>query len=253
LGDTFDIHGGGMDLLFPHHESEIAQSTACTGHNPARYWMHHNMITLNGQKMAKSLNNGIKVTELFSGNHELLEQAYSPMTLRFFILQAHYRGTLDFSNSALQASEKGLQRLWNAAEIATKLSPSASNEYEVAEIQSAIKTALDDDLSTPGVIAQLFEAARITNLAHDGKLQLNAEHIASLQSLFKEVLEGILGIIPESAGNNEALDGVMNMLLNMRTKAKADKNYALSDEIRNQLTALGFTINDGKEGSSWSL
>lgn len=253
LGDIFDIHGGGMDLLFPHHESEIAQSTACTGHNPARFWMHHNMITINGQKMAKSLNNGIKVTELFSGDHELLEQAYSPMTLRFFILQAHYRGTLDFSNSALQASEKGLQRLWNAAEIAKKLTASAENEYEVSEIKTAIISALNDDLSTPGVIAQLFEAARIANLVHDGKLKLNADNIALLQSLFQDILEGILGIVPETAGNNEALDGVMNMLLAMRAKAKADKNYALSDEIRNQLTALGFTINDGKDGSSWSL
>lgn len=253
LGDIFDIHGGGMDLLFPHHESEIAQSTACTGHNPARYWVHHNMITINGQKMAKSLNNGITVEQLFSGNHELLEQAYSPMTLRFFILQAHYRGTLDFSNEALQASEKGLQRLWNAADLAKKLPVSDVSEYNVADIENACLDSMNDDLSTPQVIAQLFEAARIVNLANDGKLKLDAASVAELDNIFETWLTGILGIQAESAGNSEALNGVMQMLLDMRAKAKADKNYSLSDEIRNQLTALGFTIKDGKDGSSWSI
>jgi len=252
LGDVFDIHGGGMDLLFPHHESEIAQSTACSGHNPARFWVHHNMITINGQKMAKSLGNGITVDELFSGRHALLQQAYSPMTLRFFILQAHYRGTLDFSNEALQASEKGLQRLWKAAETAAKLQAAAENTYNVSDIESACAAAMNDDLNTPQVIAQLFEAARVTNLCNDGKLALDASNVQALQHIFTSWMQGILGLIPESAGGDAALDGVMQMLLDMRAKAKAEKNYALSDEIRNRLTELGLTIRDGKEGSSWS-
>lgn len=253
LGDEFDIHGGGMDLLFPHHTGEIAQSTACTGHNPARLWMHHNMITINGQKMAKSLNNGIQVTELFSGNHPLLEQAYSPMTLRFFIMQAHYRGTLDFSNEALQAAEKGLQRLWNAADAASKIVPTAENEYDVENIESAIIAAFNDDLSVPQVIAQLFEASRITNLATDGKLKLNAENVQMLNKIFSMYLADILGIVKEETSNNAALNGVMQMLLDMRAKAKADKNFELSDQIREQLSALGFEIKDGKEGSTWSV
>ena len=252
LGDVFDIHGGGMDLLFPHHESEIAQSTACTGHNPARFWVHHNMITINGQKMAKSLGNGITVEELFSGKHPLLQQAYSPMTLRFFILQAHYRGTLDFSNEALQASEKGLQRLWKAAETASGLKAAAQNDYDVNGIVAACAAAMNDDLNTPQVIAQLFEAARVANLCNDGKLALDAANIEALQQLFKVWMEDILGIRTESAGDDQALDGVMQMLLDMRAKAKADKNYALSDEIRNRLSALGLVIRDGKDGSSWS-
>lgn len=253
LGDEFDIHGGGMDLLFPHHESEIAQSTACTGHNPARLWMHHNMITINGQKMAKSLNNGITVEQLFHGNHDLLERSYSPMTLRFFILQAHYRGTLDFSNEALQAAEKGLQRLWNAASLAKDLTPADKNEYAVQSIIDNIEKSMNDDLNTPQAIAQLFEAARVTNLANDGKLKLNAENIHLLNQLFGVWLCHILGIQEEQNSHHSALDGVMQMLLDMRAQAKADKNYALSDEIRNKLLALGFTIKDGKDGSSWSI
>lgn len=253
LGDVFDIHGGGMDLLFPHHESEIAQSTACTGHNPARFWVHHNMITINGQKMAKSLNNGIQVVELFSGNHPLLAQAYSAMTIRFFILQAHYRGTLDFSNEALQAAEKGLHRLWNAAETAKNLPVSETTEYSIADIDLACRKSMNDDLNTPQVIAQLFEAARVSNSVADGKMKLDKANITALNSLFNIWLFQILGIQPEKEANDSALDGVMQMLLEMRAQAKADKNYALSDEIRNKLTALGFVIKDGKEGSSWSL
>jgi cysteinyl-tRNA synthetase len=252
LGDEFDIHGGGMDLLFPHHESEIAQSTACTGKNPARYWVHHNMITINGQKMAKSLGNGITVAQLFSGDHPLLQKAYSPMTLRFFILQAHYRGTLDFSNEALQAAEKGLQRLWNAAALVGKLNPSNQNQYSVAAIQDACTASMSEDMNTPQVIAQLFEAARITNLVNDGKLQLDADNLKNLQGLFQTWMENILGLIPETSGDDNALDSVMQMLLEMRAQAKNEKNYALSDAIRDRLTSLGFAIKDGKDGSSWS-
>jgi cysteinyl-tRNA synthetase len=253
LGDVFDIHGGGMDLLFPHHESEIAQSSACTGHNPARYWVHHNMITINGQKMAKSLNNGIRVDELFAGKHALLAQAYSPMTLRFFILQAHYRGTLDFSNEALQASEKGLQRLINASEQVLKLPISDSSEYGVTDIFNACLQSMNDDINTPQVIAHLFEAARVCNSCADGKIKLDRSNVDALNNLFQTWLHGILGVQAEEKQQGTALDGVMQMLLTMRAEAKAAKNYGLSDEIRNKLTALGFTIKDGKDGSSWNL
>jgi cysteinyl-tRNA synthetase len=253
LGDVFDIHGGGMDLLFPHHESEIAQSSACTGHNPAKYWVHHNMITINGQKMAKSLNNGIRVDELFSGRHPLLDRAYSPMTLRFFILQAHYRGTLDFSNDALQAAEKGLQRLMNAAAQAPKLPVSDSAEYAVSDIQEACMRSMNDDINTPQVIAQLFEAVRVCNLAADGKLKLDKAGVEGLNTIFQTWLFSILGIQAEEKANDAALDGVLQMLLTMRAEAKANKNYALSDEIRDKLTSLGFSIKDGKDGSTWSL
>jgi cysteinyl-tRNA synthetase len=252
LGDTFDIHGGGMDLLFPHHESEIAQSTACTGQNPARYWMHHNMVTINGQKMAKSLGNGITVEQLFNGNHPLLAQAYSPMTLRFFMLQAHYRGTLDFSNEALQAAEKGLNRLWNAVGLSAGLKASNHNEYEVSQIVDACYAAMNDDLNTPQVVAQLFEAARVTNLVNDGKLALDAHNISALQDLFHTWLVAVLGVQEEQHGDSGALDAVMQVLLDLRTKAKSEKNFALSDAIRDQLSAAGFSIKDGKEGSTWS-
>jgi len=251
LGDIFDIHGGGMDLLFPHHESEIAQSTACTGHNPAKYWMHHNMITINGQKMAKSLNNGIQVMELFDGNNPLLDKSYSPMTLRFFIMQAHYRGTLDFSKDALLAAEKGLQRLWNAGYLLKSLATSNENEYEVIDIKNNILTSLNDDLNTPQAIAQLFEAARVINLVNDGKLKINAINLQLLNELFDDYLINILGIKEEIVADDPSLDGLMQLLFEMRAQAKAYKNFALSDQIRDKITALGFIIKDGKDGSSW--
>jgi len=251
LGDIFDIHGGGMDLLFPHHESEIAQSTAFTGHNPAKYWMHHNMITINGQKMAKSLNNGIQVMELFDGNNPLLDKSYSPMTLRFFIMQAHYRGTLDFSNDALLAAEKGLQRLWNAGYLLKSLATSNENEYEVIDIKNNILTSLNDDLNTPQAIAELFEAARVINLVNDGKLKINAINLQLLNELFDDYLINILGIKEEIVADDPSLDGLMQLLFEMRAQAKADKNFALSDQIRDKITALGFIIKDGKDGSSW--
>ncbi|MBS3915156.1 MAG: cysteine--tRNA ligase [Bacteroidetes bacterium] len=252
LGEVFDIHGGGMDLLFPHHTGEIAQSTACSGNNPAKYWVHHNMITINGQKMAKSLNNGIKVLELFSGEHPLLEQAYSPMTLRFFILQAHYRGTLDFSNEALKASEKGLQRLFNAAKLVHQLAVSDKNDFDIAEIENEIYNSLNDDLNTPQAIAQLFEAARIVNIIHDKKGTINAENLAKLQQIFQVVFSEILGILEESSESHDAWNGVMKLVLDIRQQAKTDKNFALSDSIRKNLEALGFEIKDGKEGSIWN-
>ena len=253
LGDTFDIHGGGMDLLFPHHESEIAQSTACTSHNPAKYWMHHNMITINGQKMAKSLNNGISVQAFFSGDHPLLEKAYSPMTLKFFILMAHYRGTLDFSNTALQAAEKGLSRLMAASETLKKLSTSSIENGSVKVLIDEAYQALNDDLNTPILISKLFELATIINSANGGTASISNDELNLLNTHFDTFIFDILGLKAELSANNEKLDGVMQMLLTMRNEAKLNKNYALSDEIRNKLSDLGFEIKDGKEGSSYTI
>ncbi len=253
LGDCFDIHGGGMDLLFPHHESEIAQSTACTSHNPAKYWMHHNMITINGQKMAKSLNNGISVQAFFSGDHPLLEKAYSPMTLKFFILMAHYRGTLDFSNTALQAAEKGLSRLMAASETLKTINPSAIENGSVKLLVDEAYQALNDDLNTPILISKLFELATIINSANGGTTAISEEELTLLNTHFDSLIFDILGLKTEASAINEKLDGVMQMLLTMRNEAKQNKNFALSDEIRNKLSDLGFEIKDGKEGSFYSI
>jgi cysteinyl-tRNA synthetase len=253
LGDTFDIHGGGMDLLFPHHESEIAQSMACTGHQPARYWMHHNMITVNGQKMAKSLNNGISIEEFFSGNHHLLEKAYTPMTLKFFILQAHYRGTLDFSNTALQASEKGLNRLLTADETLKTIKPSSSSDIQVNDIAQKLENALNEDLNTPILIAELFDVVTKINQMASGQLQINAEDLKVLQVLYTTYVFDILGLKKESEATSEKIEGVMQLLIDLRNEAKADKNYALSDTIRKKLSEIGIELKDGKEGTSFSI
>ena len=253
LGDTFDIHGGGMDLLFPHHESEIAQSMACTGHQPARYWMHHNMITVNGQKMAKSLNNGISIEEFFSGNHHLLEKAYTPMTLKFFILQAHYRGTLDFSNTALQASEKGLNRLLTADETLKTIKPSNTSDIQVTDIALKLENALNEDLNTPILIAELFDVVTKINQMASGQLQINAEDLKALQVLYTTYVFDILGLKKESEASSEKIEGVMQLLIDLRNEAKADKNYALSDTIRKKLSEIGIELKDGKEGTSFSI
>jgi len=257
LGEQFDIHGGGMDLLFPHHESEIAQSEIANHQAPCRYWMHNNMITINGKKMGKSLGNSIMLEEFFTGNHALLERAYSPMTVRFFILQAHYRSTLDFSNEALQAAEKGLKRLLDAAKLLDKIQPIENNNSEqmVAEIVKKCYEALDDDLNTPIAIAHLFDAVRIINAANDKKENLSKAAIEQLQKLFHDVIGEVLGLRDEqqNSGNNELLDGVIRMILDVRNVAKTNKDFATSDKIRNELTALGITIKDTKDGSTWSL
>jgi len=252
LGETFDIHGGGMDLLFPHHESEIAQSVACSGHQPARYWMHHNMITVNGQKMAKSLNNGISIDEFFSGKNALLEKAYSPMTLKFFILQAHYRGTLDFSNAALQASEKGLNRLLNAAETLKNIKPGTSDGSDVKALCAQCYDALNEDLNTPVLIANLFEIVTLINNLAAGNASVSAEELEMLKTHYNTFVFDILGLQIEKQGNTDQIDGLMQMLIGMRNEAKAAKNYALSDEIRNKLISLGFELKDGKEGTTYS-
>lgn len=257
LGETFDIHGGGMDLLFPHHECELAQNTAARGKSGVRYWMHNNMITINGQKMGKSLGNFITLEELFTGKHKILVQAYSPMTIRFFILQAHYRSTLDFSNEALQAAEKGLKRLVQAGNDASKLK-SAQNGTAIeglAELKESVYTALCDDLNTPIAIANLFEAVRIVNTIKEKQTVIREEDKSILRELFEEISVGILGLADEQAasGTGETLRGVVEMILDVRREAKASKDFATSDKIRERLTALGIQIKDTKEGTEWNL
>ena len=252
LGETFDIHGGGMDLLFPHHESEIAQSKGSCGHAPVRYWMHNNMITINGQKMGKSLGNFITLQELFSGEHKLLQQAYSPMTIRFFILTAHYRSTLDFSNEGLQAAEKGMNRLMSAIELLPALKASASSTSDVKAIRQKAFDALNDDMNTAIAISQLFEGARIINSVNGGTETLTSEDIAHLGETMKLFVFDLLGMKSEVKGNNDDLREVMELLLTLRADAKAKKDFATSDKIRDELTRLNFIIKDGKEGTTWS-
>ncbi|MDR1527912.1 MAG: cysteine--tRNA ligase [Dysgonamonadaceae bacterium] len=257
LSETFDIHGGGMDLIFPHHECEIAQSVASTGHEAVRYWMHNNMITVNGQKMGKSLGNFINLEEFFTGNHRLLTQAYSPMTIRFFILQAHYRSTVDFSNEALQASGKGLARLLEAYDTIGRIVPQAADPaVSIAELQQKCFEAMNDDLNTPIVIACLFEAARIVHSALAGNISLSAEQLSDLKSLFDLFLFDLSGIKNEAKANNTSYDSfakAIDMLLQIRQQAKQNKDWATSDKIRNELTALGFDIKDTKDGFEWKL
>jgi len=253
LGEHFDIHGGGMDLLFPHHECEIAQSTAAHNHAPAKYWIHHNMITINGQKMAKSLGNGIMVEQLFKGEHPLLTQAFGPMTLRFFVLQAHYRGTLDFSNEALLAAQKGWQRMQSAFKLVSNL-PTVNEgaTLEVDDITASIVSSLNDDLNTPQAIAALFELSRRINLINDGKEQITAGTREKMEQLIQDYCVGVLGLVAEDAGAADGLSDAMDIILALRGQAKADKNWALSDQIRDALKAKGFEIKDGKEGTTWN-
>ena len=256
LGEQFDIHGGGMDLTFPHHECEIAQSTASLGHESVRYWMHNNMITIDGQKMARSLGNFITLRELFTGSHQLLKQAYSPMTIRFFILQAHYRSTIDFSNDALQASEKGLERLMNAVKSLEEIVPSAQSTVDFSSIKENCFEALSDDLNSPIAIAHLFDGVRIINSVKAGIEQLSAADLADLKAFFNAVVFDILGLETENksgSGENELLANVVEMLIQLRKEAKANKDWATSDRIRNELNTIGIEIKDTKDGVEWKL
>ena len=257
LGEHFDIHGGGMDLIFPHHECEIAQAVASQGEDMVHYWMHNNMITINGQKMGKSLGNFITLEEFFTGDNKVLSQAYSPMTIRFFILQAHYRSTVDFSNEALQAAEKGLERLMDAYNHLMKLKASDVSTVDVKDLRRKCYDAMNDDLNSPIVIAHLFDAARAINSVKDGKATISAEDLKELQDVFHTFVFDILGIKDEAASggsnNNEAFGKAMDLLLTIRQQAKANKDWATSDEIRNTLTALGFEIKDTKDGFEWRL
>ncbi len=252
LGDNFDIHAGGMDLLFPHHESEIAQSHSC-GRSTPKYWLHNNMITINGQKMAKSLNNGVLIEELFSGNHHLLEQAYSPMTLRFFLLQAHYRSTLDFSNEALQAAEKGYKRLMNAASKIEEIVASDQNDLDIISWKEKIYEQMDTDMATPQMVASLFEAAKWINELSAKKLKIDQKNKDILVATFVSFVFDILGLEAESDGNSEALDGVMNLVLDIRKSAKSNKDWGTADKIRDGLKDAGIEVMDSREGTTYKL
>lgn len=254
LGETFDIHGGGMDLMFPHHECEIAQSCAALGHESVHYWMHNNMITIAGKKMGKSYGNFITLEQFFEGKHPLLSQPFSPMTIRFFILMAHYRSTVDFSNEALQAAEKGLARLTEAYERLQKLQPAATSTVDVQGLRERCEEAMSDDLNTPIVISHLFDSAKAINSVFDGKASICEEDLKELQSVWQLFVLDLLGLrMGEEQQSSEAYKGAVDLLLNMRLDAKRNKDWATSDRIRNELTALGFTIKDTKDGFEWSL
>ncbi len=264
LGKQFDIHGGGMDLQFPHHESEIAQSTICNHEIPARYWLHNNMITINGKKMGKSYNNQIALTAMFTGKHPLLAQAYSPMTIRFFILQTHYRSTLDFSNEALQAAEKGLKRLWEAYEILLKLEIPEQHLPKDQELDEKVKSQLqelddfmNDDFNTAKVLANLFEIVPVINSIKNKQIpegSISTETFSLMKSYFTEYLENILGLKSENADEDGKLDAVLGLLIDIRKDAKSRKDYATSDKIRNHLHGIGISLKDEKDGSiSYSM
>lgn len=254
LGEKFDIHGGGMDLIFPHHEGEIAQNTACCGSQSANYWVHNNMITIGGQKMAKSLGNFITLDQLFTGEHPLLEQAYSPMTIRFFVLQAHYRSTLDFSNEALQAAEKGLERLMKAVRLMDKIKPALASSVEVTQFDEKWREAMNDDLNSPIAISVMFDWVRIINQLYDGSQTITAEELELLKKSVYELVYDVLGLQDEQpAGNLDRLGVLIDMILQVRVEAKARKDWATSDKIRDELTRLGVVVKDRKDGTDWEL
>lgn len=251
LGQEFDIHGGGMDLAATHHTNEIAQSEACSHHQPAKYWMHTNMLTVNGTRMSKSAGNGFLPGELFTGNHPLLRKGYSPMTVKFFMLQAHYRSTLDFSNDALDASEKGFRRLMNAVSLLPKLTPSEQNDVDVATLRNNCINAMNDDFNSPVVIAELFEAVRIINSVYDGALKISADALKALQTLVNDFVFEVFGLKDEDSSNTE-LNEVLDMVIDLRKDAKENKDYATSDKIRIGLQNIGIQLKDSKEGTTWS-
>ena len=261
LGKHFDVHGGGMDLVFPHHECEIAQAVAAQGEQMVKYWMHNNMITINGQKMGKSLNNFITLEQFFTGNHETLQQAYSPMTIRFFILSAHYRGTVDFSNEALQAAQKGYEKLMNGIEDLKHIQTATASDENTKQFVSALRQkcydAMNDDLMTPAVISNLFEACHIVNLLIDHKAQISEEDLKELSETMHLFAFDILGLVNERGANNDAREAaygkVVDMVLDLRAKAKANKDWAVSDQIRNALAEAGFQVKDTKDGVTWKL
>lgn len=255
LGESFDIHGGGMDLKFPHHECEIAQNEACTGHSPVNFWMHTNMLILNGKKMAKSTGNYILPNEIFSGENEILSKAFSPNVARFFMLQAHYRSILDFSNEAILGSEKGFNRLMEGIHLVSSLEPSSTSSLSISDWKKSCYEAMNDDFNTPILIAQLFEGIRFVNLVNDGKATLTKEDLNELQTTFRIFIHDVLGISEEKteANNSDKLEGVVNLMIEMRMEARANKNFALSDQIRDQLLELGIQLKDGKDGTSFSI
>jgi cysteinyl-tRNA synthetase len=256
LGETFDIHGGGMDLKFPHHECEVAQGTACNGHSPVNFWMHTNMLTMNGLRMSKSTGNYILPMELISGENSFFEKSFEPNIVRFCFLQAHYRSVLDISNDAMVASEKGYNRLIEAYKLISSLQPSATSSLDITSWQQSCYDAMNDDFNTPILIAQLFEGARFINLVNDGAATLTSEDIELLSQTLSDFIYEVLGMNNTSAGTSgstEKLNGVVEMLIEMRNQARANKDFALSDEIRDKLQELGIIIKDGKEGTTFSF
>ena len=261
LGNHFDIHGGGMDLIFPHHECEIAQAVASQGDQMVRYWMHNNMITINGQKMGKSLGNFITLEQFFTGKHESLGQAYSPMTIRFFILSAHYRGTVDFSNEALKAAQKGYERLMDGLGNLDRVQPSKGSQPDtqkfVHELRRRCYDAMNDDLQTPLVISALFEACHVVNLLLDHKTKISAEDLKELGDTMRLFTFDLLGLKSNKGANNaereKAYGKIVDMVLKMRQQAKEAKDWATSDQIRDALADAGFEVNDTKDGVTWKL
>jgi len=255
LGEKFDIHGGGMDLMFPHHECEIAQNVAASGTEAVHYWLHNNMITINGQKMARSLGNFITLNDLFSGNNKLLTQAYSPMTIRFFVLQAQYRGTVDFSNEALQAAEKGLQRLMTALQTLQKLKPSEKSSVNIKFLRDKCYEAMNDDMNTPIVIANLFEGVRWINSIAEGTESITASELEEIKALYHTFVFEVLGLTSETSNDtdNQLTGNLIDMLLNLRIEAKTKKDFATSDRIRDELGKLGVVVKDKKDGFDWEI
>ena len=255
LGKQFDIHGGGLDLLFPHHECEIAQTVAGQGKEAVRYWMHNNMITLNGQKMGKSLGNAINLEQFFSGEHELLEKAYHPMSIRFFMLQAHYRSPLDFSNKALQGAEKGLTRLFEGMANLEKIKPARNSSADTDSLEETFHDAMLDDFNSPNAISILFEGVKQINSAITGKVTITEADIRKLRSFFSTAVVDILGLAPpvRSGAGNELAGRLIDFLLQMRTDVKTQGNFELSDRIRDELANMGVEVKDTKYGFDWKL
>jgi cysteinyl-tRNA synthetase len=255
LGETFDIHGGGMDLKFPHHECEIAQNEACTGHSPVNYWMHANMLTLNGKKMAKSTGNNILPSDIFTGNSPFLSKAFSPNVARFFMLQAHYRSILDFSNDAIVAAEKGFNRLIEGLNILEEITPSNTSSLDIKNWKQSCYDAMNDDFNTPILIAQLFEGIRFVNVLNDKRETITASDLELLKITLSNFTFDVLGIRNEKAidNNSEKLEGTVALLIEMRNEARANKNWSLSDEIRDKLLAIGIQLKDSKEGTTFSI
>ncbi len=252
LGETFDIHGGGMDLAATHHTNEIAQSQACHHTQPVKYWMHTNMLTVNGTRMSKSAGNGFLPMQLFTGDHALLNRGYSPMTVRFFMLQAHYRSTLDFSNEALDASDKGFKRLMNAISLLDKLKTSGTSDFNIGELKQRCYDAMNDDFNSPVLIAELFEAVRIINSIYDGNASITEDDLLELKKLIREFVYDVLGL-KEEAAETENLSQLLDFVIRLRLEAKANKDYVTSDKIRIGLQELGIQLKDSKEGTTWSM
>jgi cysteinyl-tRNA synthetase len=254
LGLPFDIHGGGLDLMFPHHESEIAQSVVAFGKAPCKYWIHNNLITINGQKMSKSLGNFITLEELFAGNHEALSKAYDPMVLRFFILQAHYRSTIDFSDEALQAAEKGFSRLTQSYKLFSRIASSEKSSVDIQKWINGCYEVMNDDINTARLIAELFEGCRLINLVNDGKETISHDDLLIFSSTFTSFVCDVLGLnLNQDAQDNNKMDGLMQLLIEIRQQSRLNKDFATSDLIRNKLTEIGIQIKDTKDGAEWQI